>query len=281
MALKINSTRLMELLKDFYLLSGVRIVIFDDECREILSYPQQPMEYCALLMGDAIAKKQCDRCDLTAFEKCRVTGNLQIYKCHAGLIEAVAPIKDNNETLGYVMFGHVLDSQDKEAAFKEVRQRLSHYETDIGTLEKEFYKLRYRSHQQIKAAASIMEACACYLWLSELISVKAERLVSKIDKYILSHIEEQFTVQQLCCELQISRSTLYKFSMRYYGMGIAEYIKKQRLQEAMRRLLKTDDAVSLIAEQVGISDYNYFYKIFKRETGLSPRRFRIANQESE
>ena len=281
MALKIDTGKLMELLEDFYFILGMHISIFDDECNEILSYPQHSPEFCAQLIKSTTAKKQCDRCDLNAFEKSRSTGSLQIYKCHAGLVDAVTPIKDGSITLGYIMFGQILDSQDKNAAFKAVCKRLSHYELDIKGLEKAFYKLRYCSEQQIRATSRIMEACACYLWLSELVSVKSERLMSKVNKYIMQHLGEQFTVQQLCIELQISRSKLYGLSRQCYGEGVAEYIKRQRLKEAMRWLRETDYPVSRVAELVGISDYNYFYKLFKKETGFSPRQFRAADSDTK
>lgn len=274
MALKINSSKLMELLEGFYVLTGIRIVIFDDESREIISYPVQPEEYCALIKQNPNARKQCERCDLNAFEKCKKTGHLQLHKCHAGLIDVAAPIKDNNVILGYVMLGQILDAQDKQAAFKDVEHNLYHYETDINIFKEAFFKLSYHTSQQIKAASQIMEACACYLWLSEFISVKLERIVNKIDKFIEQHLSEQFTVYDICKELQISRTKLYEISSECYGMGLAEYIKKMRISQAKKMLSETDYSINEVSAMSGISDYNYFYKVFKKETGLSPNQFK-------
>lgn len=279
MALKINSSRLLKLLEDFYVLSGVRIVIFDDSFRELLSYPTQPVEFCALLKENTAARRRCEDCDRRAFEDCRRTGQLQIYQCHAGLIDAAAPIRDGSETLGYVMFGQVISEQDKEKAFLSVRERLMSVEPCPERLSEAFGKLRYRSDRQLRAASSLMEACACYLWLSELVSVKNTRLAESVDEYIDAHLCEGFTIRQLCSELGLKRSRLYELSAHRWGMGAAGYIKKRRLSEAKRLMKQTDLSFSQIAERVGLADYNYFYKLFKKETGVSPRQFREAGMK--
>lgn len=278
MSLKVNSAKLMELLESFYTLTKIRITIFDDEFKEIISYPEHHCEYCALIKQNPITKKQCDRCDVDVFDKCKKTGLLQIHKCHAGLIDVAAPIKENNVILGYVMFGQILDTKDKQAAFNEIEKSLRSYETDIGLLKEAFLKLSYRSSSQIKAASQIMEACACYLWLSELVLVKMERVINKINKYIDQHLEEQFTVSEICKELNISRSKLYQISKQYFGMGLGEYIKKKRISKAKEILCDTDYSINDVAAMCGICDYNYFYKVFKKETGLSPSQFQKQNK---
>ena len=277
MILKINSTKLLELLENFYVLTGIRIVLFDDEFREIISYPANLGEFCSIVKQNPIFKKQCEKCDKNAFDNCKKTGQLQIYKCHTGLIDVAAPIKDNNIILGYIMFGQILDSEDKQTAFNMIESKLLHSKLEIDEFKEAFFKLSYKSNQQIKAAASIMEACACYLWLSELVSVKIERMLSKMDRYIESHLAEPFTIQDICETLQISRSKLYVISKQYYGMGISEYIKKKRLEKAKKLLMETELSIGEIAILIGISDYNYFYKVFKKETNISPGQFKSMN----
>ena len=51
-------------------------------------------------------------------------------------------------------------------------------------------------------------------------------------------------------------------------------IAARRVQAAKKLLASGDLPVSAIAEEVGFSDYNYFTRIFKSQTGMSPRDFR-------
>ena len=53
-----------------------------------------------------------------------------------------------------------------------------------------------------------------------------------------------------------------------------DYLMMQRLQEAQKRLLVTNDAVGEIAKGVGIDDVSYFGKLFKRKFYVSPLRYR-------
>ena len=48
----------------------------------------------------------------------------------------------------------------------------------------------------------------------------------------------------------------------------------QRIAVARVLLITTDLSVSAVAERVGISDYNYFTKVFKSIQGSTPSRYR-------
>lgn len=47
-------------------------------------------------------------------------------------------------------------------------------------------------------------------------------------------------------------------------MGISEHIRRMRVKVACDLLRNTEDRVSDIATEVGIPDYNYFTKVFKK-----------------
>ena len=56
-------------------------------------------------------------------------------------------------------------------------------------------------------------------------------------------------------------------------IGIAEYIRKTRISAA-KKMLAQNESVSAVARKSGFEDYNYFSKVFKRETGLSPSQYK-------
>ena len=55
------------------------------------------------------------------------------------------------------------------------------------------------------------------------------------------------------------------------------------LQRAKELLTDTNIPIYQIANEVGIDDYNYFTKIFKKEIGITPKDFRAGTlvQKSE
>ncbi|MDE6898243.1 MAG: helix-turn-helix transcriptional regulator, partial [Lawsonibacter sp.] len=51
-------------------------------------------------------------------------------------------------------------------------------------------------------------------------------------------------------------------------------IAQRRINAAKRLLLQSNMPISAVAEEVGISDYNYFSKVFRSMTGTTPSAFR-------
>ena len=69
MKLEFNRGQLLELMRDFHTLSGIRIVLFDDEYHELLSYPEQPCKFCSLLKSNPETKGLCDASDARSFRE--------------------------------------------------------------------------------------------------------------------------------------------------------------------------------------------------------------------
>ena len=50
--------------------------------------------------------------------------------------------------------------------------------------------------------------------------------------------------------------------------------RSKRIQKAKELLRDESLSVEAIAEQVGYNDYFYFTKVFKKNTGISPSKYR-------
>ena len=64
-------------------------------------------------------------------------------------------------------------------------------------------------------------------------------------------------------------------------MGIAEYLKKLRIDKAQQLIRTTELTISEISDRVGFSDYNYFRRVFKSETGISAKEYRQQSISKE
>lgn len=56
------------------------------------------------------------------------------------------------------------------------------------------------------------------------------------------------------------------------------YLQRYRINQAKRMLVETNQSITSIAFSVGFSDSGYFSRIFRRETGVSPEKFRQSQQ---
>ena len=72
----------------------------------------------------------------------------------------------------------------------------------------------------------------------------------------------------------ISPSYLSNVFKQETGQTLTDYISTQRMARAANLLRTTNATVASVAEDVGILDVNYFTKLFKSATGLTPTRYR-------
>lgn len=277
MSLLFNISDLKELLRNFYILTKIRVVIFDDSFHELAAYPTRHSTYCHLIRTDSVAETKCITCDQEACTKCKLEQRLYIYQCHAGLTETVVPINADNMIIGYIMFGQVLQTESREQLWKDICKNLTPYNIDMNELYSAYLRKKNISKEIIVAAAKTMEISASYLYLSRKLILKKDTLANEIDSYVTSHISEDLSTAILCKHFGISKSSLYKISEHSFSMGIAEHIRNIRIHLAKKLLVDTDAPIYEIADQVGIYDYNYFTKVFKRETGVIPTVYRKEN----
>ena len=283
MKLNYNEKELHQLLQDFHDLTKLTLTLYDPEGEWIFSYPTKENCFCNCIKTSPEGAALCEASDRASFEAAKTSGECVIYKCHAGLIEATAPIVSDGFTIGYLMMGQVANAASPEQLQSLIEHALHKYH--LNEAENDSWK-QYAaatpciSDTQIHAAARIMEACISSILYKKLISIEKQQFEQNINTYILNHLTEDLSVDRLCEHLHLSRRKLYEYSEEFLHCSIAKYIKKMRLQHAQTLLSETNLPISTISEQCGFSDYNYFCRIFKQENGMSARSYRAAQQTS-
>lgn len=277
--INLNQTLLLELMQDFYILTGIRIVIFDSTYHEILAWPSSHCRFCQLMHDHEITKAKCEESDAKSFQRCKQKSKLEIYHCHAGLVEATAPLIDNDMIIGYIMFGQISDLSCEQETIEMLKEVLACYQLDDSCFDipgcaDAIFRITHKTPQQIRAAGKILEACTSYVLLKDMISLQRRNFITNLNAFLLEHLSEDLSIERLMHEFHVSRNKLYDSANEYLGMGIAEHIKALRMKEARRLLRGTDLAVQEIAYRVGFSDYNYFCRTFKKEVGMPAKQYR-------
>lgn len=279
MRLEFNQEQLLQLMKDFYILSGIRIVLFDDEYRELLSYPANHCAFCARIRQNPAVRKLCTQSDEASFQKSGQQRRLILYRCHAGLIEATIPLVDNHIIIGYLMFGQISDCTTSEELIQHLRQQLNGYgiPEDFNTCE----GIPLKTSEQIQAASKIMEACTMYALFNQTVSLRREHFSNELRTYLLDHLSEPLNSHSIAQALGISRSKLYQQCQQYLNLGVTEYLRSLRIERAQSLLRDSDVPIARISDLVGFEDYNYFCRVFRQETGLSPKKYRAGTSAAE
>ncbi len=76
-------------------------------------------------------------------------------------------------------------------------------------------------------------------------------------------------------KLNVNASYLSNLFHREYGCTLTNFINKERIQHGIRLLSSTNRPVQQIASECGIPNTNYFIKLFKAQTGLTPNQYRL------
>jgi len=93
-------------------------------------------------------------------------------------------------------------------------------------------------------------------------------------RYIDDHYAEPITVSTAASIVNLNPYHFCKIFKKTTGSTLIEYINLIRIHAAERLLRDSDHSITEIAEQVGLGNPNYFTKLFKRCTGVSPSQWR-------
>lgn len=91
----------------------------------------------------------------------------------------------------------------------------------------------------------------------------------------LHYRDTALSVQQLSALVSLTPPYLCVLFKNETGKTINQYITDYRIQKSMDLLTsRAGSSLEDIAVQVGYSDANYFSKLFKKKTGLSPSKYK-------
>lgn len=86
--------------------------------------------------------------------------------------------------------------------------------------------------------------------------------------------EEELSLSKMADDIGFNSSYLSGVIKQIYGLPFQDYVNRERMEKAKLLLLSTSLKNYEIAEEVGISDVNYFITKFKKIWGAAPGQYR-------
>ena len=102
----------------------------------------------------------------------------------------------------------------------------------------------------------------------------AESKVGYAMAYIRKHFHEDIIVNDLASTLDMSPGYFSSAFKKEAGVSAMQYVTNLRVERAKEYLTDTEMSVAAIAQSVGYADVQYFYRVFKKTTGMTPLQFR-------
>ena len=95
---------------------------------------------------------------------------------------------------------------------------------------------------------------------------------------VITRIEADLTIDQTlnthAAILNVSPSYLSTLFRKETGITLTEFVNRKRVEQGVFLLNTTNMQIQMIAQHCGISDINYFTRIFKKQIGKTPKEYR-------
>ena len=269
-----DEEQLRKLIANLRILTGLPANILDPEGRDINLFRGHP-PFCRIINDLPEGHERCVACDRCKIQHYSSEKGFQFYRCHAGICEAIMPLYDRKNPLAYLAVGCYLDDSPLEEQWARTRTLLDWWPDGADALKDAFFQFRQYSKEEIQAYTETLEALSAYIQLKGMILTTEQTDLQRLEAYLDQHYMEKLSLESISRDLHIGRTKLCSLAKELSGGRTLSYlIAQRRISAAKLLLLQSSMPVSAVAETVGISDYNYFSKVFRSVTGITPSAFR-------
>jgi two-component system response regulator YesN len=110
--------------------------------------------------------------------------------------------------------------------------------------------------------------------IGELMKDKRRRLIKEIKQYVRNHLADSITLTGLAEHFRLSVEYLSYLFKKEEGINFNQYLKQVRVDRA-KAILERDCSIKIyeLAVKVGYNDAKHFSKVFREQTGLTPRDY--------
>lgn len=186
-----------------------------------------------------------------------------------------------NDLLGYLLLFEKHDLAHMKVRIVELCALLSRAAIERGADINLILEMENKLITSIMESKDIYDICYTFqenidIFTDSLFfaSDKSSRIIRQVAEYISVHYPEPLTLEEVANQVHLNASYLSTLFKKITDLSFREYLNKVRIEEAQRLLLNTDYSIIEISTACGFNDQSYFSKVFKRYTGITPKRFR-------
>ena len=99
-------------------------------------------------------------------------------------------------------------------------------------------------------------------------------LIGKTITLISFDLTADLSLKNISTQLNVNPTYLSALFHKECNCTLTEYVNTKRIEHAIHLLAKSHKQINVIAFECGIQDTNYFIKLFKKHTGLTPTQYR-------
>ena len=102
-------------------------------------------------------------------------------------------------------------------------------------------------------------------------------LIDTIKEIVQANYSDiNLSIPEIASMLKMSSSYLGRLFKSSEQISLAQYINDVRLDNSLRMLREEDFTVNEILEKVGFTNQSYFFTLFKKKFGVTPKEYRMS-----
>lgn len=187
-----------------------------------------------------------------------------------------------NELLVHI-YSHAGNDYDRiKSRVRELLVLMSRAAIDGGADVDEIFNLCYRYEREVDTFGNVE---ALNRWIGAILhkfisfvfdfnDIKHQNVIFKTTAYIKEHLTDKLSLDQAAEQVYLSKSYFCRIIKDELGCTFTEYVNRLRIERSKTLLRGTGMPIAEIACAVGFDDQSYFTRIFKKQTGMAPGKYR-------
>lgn len=268
-----------ELLDAFASCFAVKVTFFSTEMEELSVGLRSPgSAYCRLVQSDL---KLLYRCRATDREMCRRATSRDRplhYHCHAGLVEAILPIKLEGKTIGAMVVGQIRDGARPP---RDIAAAWTKKHGSAQGLNEAWESLDRFDEARLENMLRLFGVLARFIVSQNYVALREGALVERVLRHVDGRLDERLTLGEAAAELGVSESGIAHALRKKLDLSFTRLVALKRL-ERFETLVHKDPSLTIAeaASLVGFQDPLYFSRLYKKLRLVPPSTFLASVRET-
>lgn len=191
-----------------------------------------------------------------------------VRKLEKAILEAITNGRLEQATDYFTLYHEHLTKQEKAVQYlREWALQVKHALEDKGV------SLRETNVLEAETKTDFIELIR-YFTEKMILQGEGNDPISKAKTYIHDHYRESFSLEDVADYVELTPTYFTKLFKDQTKQTFIDYVTEYRIEKSKELLRQTNLSLKEIAYEVGYKDPNYYSRVFKKWTNLSPKQFR-------
>lgn len=154
-----------------------------------------------------------------------------------------------------------------------IKQFQAYFDNSLPGVADKILQIEIQSYIQL-ALARVFKSLDPYIFERD---EPLLRLLPTLE-FITENYRQKISLADIAAQSHLSPNYFQRLFTRTFQVSPSSYIRKMRMEEAVRQLVYTDKTVKEIAYDTGYEDEAYFSRTFTKQNKVSPGKYRNLNR---